>query len=95
MNMRKQLIRVAPRQTAKVMAVLWFLFTLPFVLLMSLVFMKAHGPKPPVGFVLLMPVFYAVFGYIFTLIGAWLYNVVAKRVGGIEFTTEEVAETGP
>ena len=35
--------------------------------------------------VLIAPVFYAVGAFIFTAIVCWLYNAVAKRIGGIEF----------
>lgn len=42
-------------------------------------------------FVLLIaPVIYLVVGFIFTAIGALLYNLVASVIGGIEFTTKEV-----
>ena len=91
--MTKQLIAVSPGQTAKVLALLWFAFTLPLVLLMGLAFFSSNAPhKPPIGFLLLMPVFYAVLGYLFTLYGAWIYNLVAKRAGGIQFTTIEVKD---
>jgi hypothetical protein len=38
-----------------------------------------------------MPVLYLVIGFIFTLIGSWVYNLVAGQVGGFEFTTAEVS----
>ena len=91
--MTKQLLSVSPRQTAKVIALLWLAFTLPFVLIMGVGISLSNAPhKPPIGFLVLMPLFYAGFGYLFTLFGAWLYNLVAKRVGGIEFTTIEVKD---
>ena len=34
--------------------------------------------------ILIMPVFYGILGFILGAIGAWLYNIVAKKVGGIE-----------
>jgi len=39
---------------------------------------------------LLAPVLYMVIGFIFTLIGALVYNFVAGLVGGFEFTVTEV-----
>jgi hypothetical protein len=30
--------------------------------------------------------------FVFTLIGAWIYNLVAGMVGGFEFTTAEVTQ---
>jgi hypothetical protein len=91
--MRKQLVAVSARQTAKVIALLWFAFTLPFVAIMCIAISFSSAPqKPPIGFLFLMPVLYAVFGYLFTLFGAWLYNLVAKYTGGIEFTTIQVED---
>jgi len=88
--MTKQLMHISPRQTAKVIAVLWFAFTLPFILMMGAIILGSNAPnKPSVAFLLVFPVLYAVFGYVFTLFGAWIYNQVAKRIGGIEFTTAE------
>ena len=36
---------------------------------------------------------YLIFGFIFTIIGAWVYNLLAKWVGGIEFTTAEIEDS--
>lgn len=37
-----------------------------------------------VGAIVLLPIFYGVFGFIGTLIMAWLFNVAAGMVGGVE-----------
>jgi transmembrane protein DUF3566 len=47
-----------------------------------------------VGAVVLFPIFYGAMGFIFTLIGALLYNVAAKAVGGIEIHVRETS-AGP
>lgn len=90
--MRKQIIRVSPIQTAKVFAALSFIGSLPFLLFMVIPMMVMSGEKPPffTPFLLLAPVFYAGFGFVFTVVGAWLYNLVAKYLGGVEFTSVEV-----
>jgi hypothetical protein len=41
-----------------------------------------------VGFAVLMPVFYGVLGFIAGLIGALLYNLFARWVGGFELELE-------
>lgn len=88
--MKKQIVRISPLQTAKVMAVLYLIMSLPLMLLMAASFSLAPAPKPPVaGMMIFLPVLYTVFGFIFTIIGAWVYNLAAKWVGGIEFTTSE------
>jgi hypothetical protein len=38
-----------------------------------------------------LPVVYVIFGFIFMTLGAWLYNVVAKWTGGIEYESEETS----
>lgn len=88
--MKKQITNISPVQTAKVMAILYFAISLPLVLLMGLMSLFAPGPRPPmIGVLAVMPFLYLFFGFIFTVVGAWVYNIVAKWVGGIEFTTSQ------
>lgn len=90
--MKKQIVQVSALQTAKVAAVLYLVISLPMCLLMLIPAMMSADPGAGFSVVMLiaMPVLYTVFGFIFTLIGAWVYNMVAKRMGGFEFTTVEV-----
>ncbi|PUA16740.1 hypothetical protein [Glaciimonas sp. PCH181] len=88
--MRKQITRIAPLQTTKVLAVLYFSISLPFIILSSLIMLAMPGTGGFSIWFLLTPIMYAVFGFLFTLFGAWVYNKVAPRIGGIEFTTSEV-----
>jgi len=87
--MKKQIIRISPLQTAKVMAALYFVMSIPFVLLMLAL------PMPPGAMpkwvMMILPLFYVVVGFLFSLLGAWIYNLVARTVGGIEYTTADVA----
>ena len=41
-----------------------------------------------VGAVVLLPIFYGLIGFVGTLIVAWLYNVVAGIVGGVEMDVQ-------
>jgi membrane protease YdiL (CAAX protease family) len=41
-------------------------------------------------FVIFLPIIYAVVGFIGGVIAGFIYNLVAKWTGGVEFTTEEV-----
>jgi hypothetical protein len=83
----RQIKSFAVLQTAKVMGVLYLLFGLlfmaPFFLIVSVSRGHRHGGS--LLMVLIAPVFYAVGAFIFTALICWLYNVVAKRIGGIEF----------
>jgi hypothetical protein len=38
--------------------------------------------------VVVFPIFYGLIGFITTLIGAWLYNVLSGPVGGIQLDVE-------
>jgi hypothetical protein len=44
----------------------------------------AFGGLMGVGAVLVLPICYGLLGFVATLIAAWLYNVAAGVVGGIE-----------
>jgi hypothetical protein len=86
--MKKQIIRVSPFQTAKVAAVLYFLLSIPMVAFMALsfTFSPMPGPRLGFGFLVIFPVLYLVFGFVFTVVAAWIYNLAAGWVGGVEYT---------
>lgn len=42
-----------------------------------------------VGSVVFLPLFYGIFGFIFGLVAAWLYNVFAGWIGGIDVEFEQ------
>jgi hypothetical protein len=97
----KRLKSVSPLQSGKVLGILYGLASLlivPFALLFSVIAgiaSQQHGGSPSavmVGMGLLMmvgaPVFYAALGFLTGLVGAWIYNLVAGWIGGIEFVVE-------
>jgi hypothetical protein len=89
--------RIAPLQLGKMLAVLYGIMGLLFVpvfLVMSAVASQMPAQQR-VGlmafggvFALLMPVIYAAMGFLFGALGAWIYNLVAKWIGGIEVEVE-------
>jgi hypothetical protein len=90
--MKKQIVQVSVMQSAKVMAAVYFVIAIPGVLL-AMLFMSAvvpHGTGVGIGMLVVMPVAYAIGGFISVAIGALIYNLVAARIGGFEFTTVEV-----
>jgi hypothetical protein len=91
-KMKKQIVRVSALQSAKVVAMIYLVTSLPIFLLMLIPSMMGLGIGGGFSIVtlLLMVVMYTVCGFIFTLLAAWIYNLVASRVGGFEFTTVEV-----
>jgi transmembrane protein DUF3566 len=101
--------RVEPFSCAKIAGVLYAMLGLVFGALFSLLaifgafasaaFATESAPPPlfgtlfGVGAIVLFPIFYGVMGFIFTLIGALLYNVATKAVGGIEIHVRETGTT--
>jgi hypothetical protein len=88
--MKTQIVHISKLQTSKVMAVLYLVISLPLMLLAALPMLLTHQPVEwsrlwP------MPLLYTAFGFIFTFLGAWIYNGVASWIGGIEFTVSNGA----
>ena len=48
----------------------------------------AIGALFGVGAVILLPIFYGILGLISGALGAWIYNIVAQYVGGLEIDFE-------
>jgi len=66
----------------------------PFMLMFTLVPVGMDGQGanmalPTTIMMLVMPLMYFVMSYIMTVVGAWLYNIIAKRTGGITYDSSE------
>ena len=94
---KKRIKRIAPLQLGKMFAVLYGilgLIFLPFFLIMSAVASQLPAQQRVgimavgVGFALFFPVLYAAMGFVFGALGALIYNLVAKWIGGIEVEVE-------
>lgn len=90
--MKRRITHVAPVQAAKMFAAFSFLATLPFLLLtmIPMVAMPAEVQPYMTPYLLLVPFFYALVAFIFAVLAAWLYNLVARFVGGLEVTAVDV-----
>jgi hypothetical protein len=102
--MNLKLKRIAPLQAGKMLAALYGLLALimvPFMLVFMTVGGlaarnqgAATAPTLPfmfgmgIGFLVFLPVFYAVMGFVAGAIGAWVYNLLAGWLGGFEFDFE-------
>jgi hypothetical protein len=91
--------RVGPLSCAKIAATLYAILGLIFGGLLSLVAMAGAfgsddaelGPMGAmfgIGAIVLLPILYGCLGFVMTLLMAWLYNVAAGIVGGVEIHTE-------
>jgi hypothetical protein len=99
--MKRRLTNVNPLKLGITLAVIYgimsLVFMIPIFLIMSLVGAASArtGPQalPAIFsgvFVIFLPIIYAVLGFIGGVIAAFIYNLVAKWTGGVEFTTEGV-----
>ena len=90
---------------AKISAVVYFamsvLFVLPLILMMSAIVAGVpaqnnqpnpfmHGAPFFIGFALTAPFAYAAMGFIMGALLAWIYNLVAGWIGGIEMYFETI-----
>ncbi len=89
--MKKQITSISLVQTAKVAAVLYFVIGLVAACFMLLAALFTSGNRVGGLFAaVLAPFIYALVGFVVVFVMAWIYNQVARRVGGIEFTTTDV-----
>lgn len=94
----KSIKKFSIHKTALTFACVMALSSLIFIIPMSLAFLNmpmvdAHGNSVssvmPVGVMFALPFLYLIMGYVMTAIGAWIYNIVSKYTGGIQFEMSE------
>lgn len=87
--MKQRIRRVSPLPLATVLGILYAILGL--VMMPIFLFIASMAPEEAgfgTGFVLAMPILYGLIGFIFTAVGAALYNLVAGWVGGVEVDLE-------
>jgi hypothetical protein len=90
--MKKQITSISTVQTAKVAAIMYFVVGIVgcAFLLLSALLTPANRSASNLFIAILTPFIYAFIGFIVVFVGSWVYNQIAKRFGGIEFTVTEV-----
>jgi hypothetical protein len=87
--------RLGPLSCAKITGTLYAILGLVFGAIFSMVSLATgfgsntsggmgFGALMGVGAIVALPILYGGMGFVTTLIGAWLYNILAGVVGGIE-----------
>jgi hypothetical protein len=89
----RRITRIAPWQAGKFFAVLYFIVGLIIAIPLAVFSTAIPGQAGfGIGFAIAVPFMYAIGGLIFVPIACWLFNLVAKFVGGLDF---EVADAEP
>ena len=90
--MKKRVKHIAVAQCGKMLAAIYFVISVPIIAILFVPVMMGSSESPVgAGYLILFPLFYALFMYLGGVLSAWIYNIVAARLGGIEYTTNEIA----
>jgi hypothetical protein len=102
-EMKRRIKRIAPLQAGKMLGVLYACIGLIFLPLVALAALAGafarqaqHGSAAPaaiamgvmIGSAIMMPLIYGLIGFVFGLMGAAIYNLIASWIGGIEVEVE-------
>jgi hypothetical protein len=93
----KRISRIAPWSAGRLFAVIYFFFSLLFVIPMALIWNFAPIPaasKPPIGpgILVVVPFLYAGAGLLFVALACAIYNLAARFVGGVEVSVIDVPD---
>ncbi|MGE3310519.1 MAG: hypothetical protein AB7O66_11155 [Limisphaerales bacterium] len=89
--MKKQLIRVSILQSSKIVTALYVLMGFIYTLIGIPMLVFGGEKLRTVGLIyLFMPILMAVLGFVFFVIFAAIYNVLANWLGGIEVEVKNV-----
>lgn len=95
---KRRVKKIGVLQTSLISAIIFFFISLIMVVPVMLIMGIVGGFSGNMGFafggllLIFMPVMYAVMGFLMTALWCWMYNVIAKRIGGIEIEVEVMEE---
>jgi len=92
--MKKQITRISPHQSSKVVAIIYTTIFIPIGLLGLIAALFAGPSKSWTSFIFLIisPILYGILGYLFHGLFCLLYNLVVRWVGGVEFETTDMPD---
>ncbi len=88
--MKIQIVNVSVAQTAKVLAVLYMVISVPAFVVLALAGIVQRSFAGVFAAVIIAPLLYGAIVFLCTGLVAWLYNFVAKHYGGLEYSIEEM-----
>jgi hypothetical protein len=83
-----RLTRLGIHSTAIIVGLVYFILAIVCVPIFYLAMRNAPNGGIPGAAIVIAPVLYGIFGYVFTAIGCWLYNLIASWTGGMVLTLE-------
>ena len=90
--MKKQITRISILQSSKIATALYALLGFIYTLIGIPMLMFGGDKLKILGTIyILMPILMAVFGFIFFVIFAAIYNLLAKRLGGMEVEVTDIS----
>ena len=89
--MKKRVKHIAVVQFGKMLAAVYFVAMLPLLAILLLAILTGVE-MPPIGagVGILVAIAYIVSIYLAGMLSAWIYNIVAARLGGVEYTVNEI-----
>ena len=89
--MKKQLISISILQSSKVMTALYVLMGFIYTLIGIPMIIFGGKQIKIMGIIyLLMPIIMGVFGFVFFVVFAAVYNILAKKLGGFEVEVKNI-----
>ena len=93
--MKKQLIRISILQSSKIITTLYVLMGFIYTAIgTSILVFGSEKLKILAIIYILMPIIMGIFGFIFFVIFAAIYNLLAKWLGGIEVEVKDITNGG-
>jgi hypothetical protein len=91
--MKKQIIRISILQSSKIFTALYFLMGFLYTLVGIPMIIFGSGPLKIMGIIYFFgPVIFAILGFVFFVLFAALYNLLAQWLGGVEVEVKNLDE---
>lgn len=90
--MKKHVASISVLHNAKLATILCFVISLPMACMLTLPMLFRGMLGPALATLVVYPLLFAAVGFVCMALGAFMYNWVAGKMGGFEYTTADLAE---